>query len=559
MRVGIFGATGQLGGVMREVLAEREFPVDELRLFASERSAGSKLSWQGREVVVEDAATAGYASRCSSMKLTITLRRVGLLRPSAALLAALTVGMVSCGQRPAREQTRPDIILVSIDSLRSDHLGCYGYARDTSPTIDGLAAQGARFVAAMSTTSWTLPAHAALFTGLFDATHGATYDGIRLSDEHMTLAEVLRQAGYHTAGFFGGPYLHSAFGLAQGFTHYQSCMTRIADDLPDDEVRGSARDASHADVTGPRLLEEVRGWLGTLGSGPFFLFVHMWDVHFDYIPPPGYAERFDPDYAGSANFTDLPRNPEVHAGMPQREREHLVALYDGEIRFTDEVLGKLLAELDRHGRFADALVVVTADHGEEFFEHGNKGHRGTLYDEVVRIPLVIRWPGHIGPGLVIEEPVQIVDLMPTLLALAGVELPVAVQGRDLSPLLEGGEISPAPALLDLQRGRHNRLQGLRTRENKLLVSSPGGTVLFDLVRDPRELHPRREPHDALEAARLELEGRLAAARAFRDGLGERGGIPTPIGREMRERLRSLGYLEAPTPAPAPQAEPRAAP
>ncbi len=465
--------------------------------------------------------------------------------PPPALLAALllALGAVSC-ERWGRG-ARPDIVLVSIDSLRADHLGSYGYARDTSPTMDRLAAEGARFVHAVSTTSWTLPAHAALFTGLYDATHGLTVDGRRLADEHVTLAEVLRDAGYQTAGFFGGPYLHPAFGLAQGFAVYQSCMTGFPDDLPDAQMRVQALagfGSSHADVTGPRLLEEVQRWLATLGPEPFFVFLHMWDVHYDYIPPPGYAERFDPDYRGTLSGAGFVRNPAIHAGMAPRDLEHLVALYDGEIRYTDEVLGKILDELDRSGRLARALVVVTADHGEEFFEHGNRAHRNTLFDEVVRVPLVVRWPGRIEPGRVIEDQVRLVDLLPTVLGLADVELPVAVQGRNLTPLLRGESLPAEPALLEL-RAAARPLQGLRSLESKLVSDGRGRVTLFDLERDPRETHAIRPRGEGLAAARSELERAIEGALTFRDGLASRGAVRTPMDREMLERLEALGYIE----------------
>ena len=459
------------------------------------------------------------------------------------LLAAFALAAVSC-VRETLHGARPDIILVSIDSLRPDHLGSYGYARDTSPTLDALAAAGARFTTATSSTSWTLPAHAALFTGLHDATHGLSSDGLRLADEHVTLAEALRDAGWRTAGFFGGPYLHPAFGLAQGFDFYQSCMTRLADDVPEGELRAQALGGAtaHADVTGPRLLEEVERWLATLDEAPFFLFLHLWDVHYDYIPPPGYAERFDPDYTGRLTGVGMFHDPAVRAGMDPRDLAHLVALYDGEIRYTDEVLGRVLDGLDRRGRLANALVVVTADHGEEFFEHGGKAHRRSLFEEVVRVPLVVRWPGRIEAGRVIEAPVRLVDVMPTLLALAGASLPVAVQGRDLGPLLRGEELPPEPALLDLRFHRRH-LRALRTAERKLVSDVRGRSLLFDLVRDPREAHPLRA-RDAVAQARRELDRTLEAARGFRDGLASRGALRIPLDPAMRERLEALGYLDA---------------
>jgi arylsulfatase A-like enzyme len=457
----------------------------------------------------------------------------------------LALGALACGGESPElpPAPRPDIVLVSIDSLRPDHLGCYGYPRDTSPTIDRLASEGARFLQAVSTTSWTLPAHAALFTGLYDESHGLLRDGLRLSDEHVTLAEVLRGAGYHTAGFFGGPYLHPVFGLDQGFDTWQSSMTRLPDDASEAEVRAEAiagRETAQADVTGPRLLREFRRWLGGLAERPFFLFLHLWDVHYDYIPPSPFSELFDPDYEGSLSGAGFARNPAIHAGMPRRDLEHLIALYDGEIRFTDDVLAEILGELDARDRLARTLVVVTADHGEEFFEHGGKAHRRTLFDEVVRVPLVLRWPDRIAAGQVIEDQVRLVDVMPTLLSLAGVPRPAETQGRDLSPLLAGRGLPPAAALLSLHRARRD-LRALRTSQSKVVLDGKGRSTFFDLARDPREQVPGPEDGRAL-TARLALAHELEQALAFRGGLGARGATRVSLDREMRERLEALGYL-----------------
>ena len=238
--------------------------------------------------------------------------------------------------------------MISIDSLRPDHLGCYGYGRATSPAIDRLAAEGVRFETAVSTTSWTLPAHAALFTGLYDSAHGLYDNGLSLADEHRTLAETLAEHGYQTAGFFGGPYLHPTFGLGQGFEHYQSCMTRWPTTSAKPDVRAesrAARGASHADVTGPRTLEEFGRWLDGADRGrPFFLFVHLWDVHYDYIPPPEVAALFvDPAYRGASTGADFAEARALGGhGSPRPTQQHLIALYDAEIRFTDEILGRIL-------------------------------------------------------------------------------------------------------------------------------------------------------------------------------------------------------------------------
>ena len=460
----------------------------------------------------------------------------------------LLAGVLGCSDSPGPGvgSIFPDIVLVSIDSLRADHLGCYGYWRPTSPTIDRLASRGARFANAVTTTSWTLPAHAALFTGLNDAAHGVMTDGIRLADDHVTLAEELRGAGYQTAGFFGGPYLHPTFGLDQGFDTYQSCMTRIADDVTGRDVRAEAlggEETSHGDITGPRLLEEVEGWLDQVSEDPFFLFLHMWDVHYDYIPPQRLVEAFDPDYQGSITGRGMMHNQAISAEMDQRDLEHLLALYDGEIRFTDEILGQVLERLDARGRLEGTLIVVTADHGEEFFEHGGKGHRRTLFDEVLRVPLVVYWPGHVAPGQVIEDQVRIIDVSPTLLSLAGVASTGQLQGRDLTALLTGQTLEPAPALGELRR-RRGILWTLRTNAEKALLAPDGRFVRFDLSRDPSEKRALAGRDPAGRASRRRLEAAIASAE---EASASSGGVPIALPGEIRKQLEELGYLEEASP------------
>ncbi|MGH8311469.1 MAG: sulfatase, partial [Steroidobacteraceae bacterium] len=321
-------------------------------------------------------------------------------------LAVLPLLLCACGDAPVPNATvppsnaaapaarrnasaRPDIVLVSIDSLRADHLGAYGYARPTSPGLDRLAANGVRFEWAISTTSWTLPAHAALFTGLYDSAHGLVDDGLRLADAHVLLAEMLHDHGYHTAGFFGGPYLHPIFGFGQGFDVYESCM------IPELASAASVRadissETGHAlrDVTGPRTLAAVTRWLESVDERPFFLFVHLWDVHYDYVPPPEYVLGFDPGYTGTIDGRDYMGDPAIHAGMPARDREHVIALYDAEIRFTDDVLARILDALQARGRLGSAIVVVTADHGEGLGEHGETTHGMLVHDATQRVPLI---------------------------------------------------------------------------------------------------------------------------------------------------------------------------
>ena len=238
------------------------------------------------------------------------------MRPGlVCLLASALAAGASQGCRDA-SPARPNLVLVSIDSLRSDHLHAYGYPRETSPTIDGLAQAACGSSRAVSTTSWTLPAHAAMFTGLYDSTHGLYDNGLRLAPKLETLARELAKAGYHTAGFFGGPYLHPTFGLADGFEVWESCMTAVPDDLGDAALRDESRarrGRSHGDVTGPRTLEKVTRWADARPDDrPFFLFVHLWDVHYDFIPPPPFDRLFDPDYRARSPAWTSWRDTQVH-------------------------------------------------------------------------------------------------------------------------------------------------------------------------------------------------------------------------------------------------------
>lgn len=470
---------------------------------------------------------------------------------SALLLAAL---LCSSGCRPspapprAAAGQRPDVVLVSIDSLRPDHLGAYGSKAPTSPHIDALAKRGVLFRNAVSTTSWTLPAHAAMFTGLYDSAHGVFDNGRRLAESHETLAEALKRAGYRTAGFFGGPYLHPVFGLHQGFDTWDSCMSPLLSAFDEQRIlngRNGPGRFSHADITGPRTVEKVHAWLETLDERPFFLFVHLWDVHYDYIPPAPWADMFDPDYVGTVNAEQFAFSPSIHAGMDPRDLRHVLALYDGEIAFTDHNLGLILSDLERRGRLDDAIVIVTADHGEEFFEHGDKGHQNTLFDEVVRVPLIVSWGDRLRAGSTVDTQVRLVDLLPTVLAMTGVPVPGPVSGRDISPLLSGGRLDEEPTLCELLVNRRD-LRAMRTRERKL-VAERGSSDLYDLAADPDELHPLDSSPPHGDAERTELARLLAAARtlARNEASGEDAAEAVPDAR-LRERLESLGYAGGPS-------------
>ena len=474
------------------------------------------------------------------------------VRPSVVLglLAALPASCSPQEERASPSQRapvpRPDVLLVSIDSLRADHLSCYGYPKPTSPNLDRLAREGVRCAQVVSTTSWTLPAHAAMFTGLFDSTHGVVDNELALPANAATLAERLRDAGYRTAGLFGGPYLHPVFGLSQGFERWIDC-TSAARELPRDSVvkhvLDPLEDLSRRDVTGPRTLDEALRLLRELPADePLFLFVHLWDVHYDYEPPEEYWRRFDPDWSGTLDTRDLPRNPALHANMPKRELEHLIARYDGEIAFTDAILGRLVEEWDaRRGR-ANALVLVTADHGEEFFEHGGKGHQRSLFEESIRVPWIARWPGHFDGGRVVEPLVRLVDVAPTVLAAAGLAFQASVQGRDVGALLRGEAMEPLPALCELLVDGAE-IRAVRGETAKTIRFKDGRLVFtLDLARDPAEQEPLPAGSEPMQRGLRELEALTRAAQERGRALDLRG-KRIVADEAVRSALRGLGYTD----------------
>jgi len=397
--------------------------------------------------------------------------------------------------RSTRPASRPNVLLVSIDSLRADHLGSYGYARDTTPTIDRLAREGVLFETALSSASWTVPAHMTMLTGLPPEVHGVTTTQQSLSADAVTLAEVLQAAGYDTAAFVSGPTVMAHYGFGQGFSLFDESMVE------------PHRARSAEGISSPGLVQQVDGFLERWDysgrEAPFFVFLHMWDVHYDYAPPEPYDRLFDPDYQGDLTSEHFERNPRIKPDMDRRDLEHLIALYDGEIRFTDEHLGQIVARLRALGVLDDTLVVVTSDHGDEFFEHGLKGHAKTLYDEVLRVPLVLRYPRRLGFGQRIAAQVRMMDIAPTILGLARVPAPDgfgashlddSYRFADLTPFIAGRHPQrPLPELTAFSdtTSVFGHQQAIRTPDAKLIRyawARPGRlkTEVFDLASDPGE-------------------------------------------------------------------------
>jgi arylsulfatase A-like enzyme len=454
---------------------------------------------------------------------------------------ALLLGLVVASQLSSCADAPPPthVVLVSIDSLRADHLGVYGYGKDTSPRMDALAAEGTLVEHAISSTSWTLPAHSALFTGLADELHKVTDQGRALSPQLPTLAGRLAAAGFDTGAVVSGPFLHPRFGLASGFDDYLNCMGFL------DEAFRPVRPMdlnteSHRDRTGACVVRRAGEWLRAHRDAPAFLFLHFWDVHYDYAPPPELAARFDPDYRGSLDASRFARNEAISPGMSPRDLEHLVALYDGEIAGTDAQLGQVLDLIGELGLARRTLVIVTSDHGDAFFEHGEKGHQKDLHTEVLRIPMLLRGPG-VPAGLRLAGPAQITDLAPTVLDLLGLA-PLAAEGpgsgRSLLPAFSDPDLLRDRQVHALLRASGSYAASLEGRTHKVIRSGPRRVDAYDIRQDPGEERPLVFP---VEHAR-HLDEHLRALRRRASQFPEPEPLASP-GRGVEQELRALGYLE----------------
>ncbi len=299
------------------------------------------------------------------------------------------------------------VVLVSIDTLRRDHVGLYGYGRPTTPTLDALGARGLVQDDAVSVSSWTLPSHLSLLTSVDPALHGGLDMESGFNRQVQTLPSLLQGAGWSTQAVTSHLYVSAVYGLDQGFDHLDFHQDRKAADTTD---RGLA------------LLDRF-------GDRPFFLFLHYYDPHWHYDPPADRLALFERGYQGSltGNWQDF--KSRTRESLKPGDLAHLLALYDGEIRYTDDEVGRLLAHLRARGLDRSTLVVVTSDHGEEFLDHGSWEHQKTLYEEVVRVPLVMAGPG--VPARRGQAQASLLDVAPSILSWAGLAVPPEMQGRNL--------------------------------------------------------------------------------------------------------------------------------
>lgn len=459
-------------------------------------------------------------------------------------IACLLGGLAYWIYRSRGPRPRPNILLITLDTTRWDYVSAYGRGDEITPTVDKLAEQGVIYINAISTSSWTLPAHASIFTGLLPTHHGAHYvradaesggglfQANRLAADVPTLAEELKKAGYRTGAVIGGPLLHSRFGMDRGFDYYYDW------DLRSYEGSGFYRTASE---TTSSAVNWLKLHAQTAEAEPFFLFLNYYDAHNPYMPPEPWG---DPDAPKELLAIHNGHYDEVfkgNRGLTDRERSVLVSQYSGEIRFMDKQIERLFFEMNLLGLYDSTLIVVTSDHGESFGEHRLLGHGRALYEELIRVPLILKYPQEDGRKAVIERRVSTVSIMPTLLEYIGHPIPDTVSSETLdkeNQILVAESTRDVAWVLAFGKRFDRDSKVVYDGNYKLIWNSTGNHELYDVADDPAE-------ESNLYGNMPELEKRLLSRLAPLIEESKRASAHDmpEIDADMREALKSLGYVQ----------------
>jgi arylsulfatase A-like enzyme len=430
-----------------------------------------------------------------------------------------------------RTDERWNVFVFSVDTLRADHLGCYGYARATSPHVDAIAKEGVLFEHVVAPAPWTLPSYGSFFTGCSPALHragvntekeerfGHDEDATKkeleaLRSDLPTLAETLASAGYATAGFQANSFLRAKNGLARGFDRYVFYQYR----------------SDFGAELAMRWIEDHR-------SRPWFCFLHVMDVHQPYSPPPPYDRKFSE--RSFEEVADYPPNIEaLRAKEPDAAtRKLLVDEYDGAIASVDDRIGQVLDKLRALGELDRTLVVIHSDHGEEFWEHGGYEHGHAEHEEILHVPLVLRMPGKLPKGARIAPRVRGIDVMPTVIALLGIRTPPGIEGKSLLPLVEGKSETPRECISEATLHGPREIKALTSGSERLSLAGTVPGVLYDLGADPGETKDLRAERTARAK---EMEDRLLHRHEVLVEAAARGG-KLQLSPEDIRLIEQLGY------------------
>jgi len=417
--------------------------------------------------------------------------------PRLACFLAVCSGLIFATTPPARKASQPDIFLITIDTLRADHVHCYGYDKVETPALDALAAAGIRFNQAFTPSPITNTSHTSILTGLLPSVHGVTDFAIPLSPDHETWAALLKKKGYHTAAFIGAVILDSktlAPGLDQGFDYYDNFT----------EHAQTKERWGRVERRGMDVVSDAERWLTSHPAGPHFVWVHLYDPHDPYEPPAPFADKY---------------------------KEHL---YDGEIAYADSAVANFVSYLTRRGWYENAIVMVVGDHGEGLGEHHEDTHGIFLYDSTTHVPLIVKLPAKASAGTVVDAQVRTIDLLPTALDLLKIPLPSTLNGESLKTYFaktgEQGRTAYGETDYPLRFG----WAPLRSvRENGLKFIQAPKPELYDLRADPKELTNK---YDAQNPNVTKMESLLAA-------LGEKSSAKTEASASSQnsDKLKALGY------------------
>ncbi|MGQ0721291.1 MAG: sulfatase family protein [Candidatus Eiseniibacteriota bacterium] len=472
------------------------------------------------------------------------MTRTGRRATPWMLLAAALGTSPACAAPPV--DAPPNIVVVVIDTARRDFFSAYGHGRSTTPRFDAFAGEGIRFDRAYSTSCWTVPAHASLFTGLWPVVHRATQESEWLDEEAVTLAELLRESGFETVCLSGNPWISAKANLAQGF--------ETADVVWTGKTQLEGEGLPH------KLNRGVFRWLDARRDRrPFFLFVNYIEPHWKYQAPTAWQEEFVPGGPVAQDDPAMFPAPKwyLHRGeIPMDRLPTRTAMYEAELAYADAVLGELLDGLRSRGLLDEALVVVTSDHGENHGDLGHVSHMLALNEALIRVPLAVRPPGGDRAGTVRDDRVQLADLFPTILAAAGVAPPA-------SPMptydLLSEKVPPSRPVLaeyyypeqvlhflpdraaeaEAMQPYLRRIRALVDGNHKLVWGSDGRHELYDLTADPTE---RANLADAEPTRVAELVGKLTAIIApFDRPRVEETPAAAPVDPKIEEQLRALGY------------------